>query len=453
MGKRAEKTVIYNARIANEGKIQAGYVIIEGKFILEVGFGDVPGAFLNDRNTLIDADGRLVMPGVIDEHVHFRDPGLTHKADMLTESRAAVAGGVTSFIDMPNTVPATTTVAAVEGKMERAAEVSCANYAFFIGATNNNIDELLAADYSKVAGVKLFLGSSTGNMLVDSESTVSRIFSEVPALIAVHAEDESIISANKKLVTEKFGEDAPIELHPLIRSREACIEATRKAVEGAKKYNARLHVLHISTEEELAFFTLGPVEGKRITAETCPQYLIFTNAQYQGYGSGIKCNPAIKMPEDRDALRRAIADGTIDVIATDHAPHLPEEKAGGALKAVSGMPMIQFSLPVMLSLATEGVFTIEKVVETMCHNPAKIYGIDRRGFLRPGYYADIVLVDDQCEAYTVTSEMVLSKCGWTPLEGAPLNAKIDMTWVNGEIVWRYGVLFGGKHGKPLRFLR
>ncbi|MDE6459545.1 MAG: amidohydrolase family protein, partial [Paramuribaculum sp.] len=324
MEKETKKTVIYNARIANEGKVQAGYIVIEGEFILEVGSGDVPDSLLTDENALIDADGRLVMPGVIDEHVHFRDPGLTHKADMMTESRAAVAGGVTSFIDMPNTVPATTTVAAVESKMARAAEVSCANYAFFIGATNSNIDELLAADYSKVAGVKLFLGSSTGNMLVDSESTVSRIFSEVPALIAVHAEDESIISANKKLVTEKFGEDAPIELHPLIRSREACVEATRRAVEGAKKYNARLHVLHISTEEELAFFTPGPIEDKRITAETCPQYLIFTNAQYQGYGSGIKCNPAIKMPEDRDALRKAVADGTIDVIATDHAPHLPE---------------------------------------------------------------------------------------------------------------------------------
>ena len=453
MEKETKKTVIYNARIANEGKVQAGYIVIEGEFILEVGSGDVPDSLLTNENALIDADGRLVMPGVIDEHVHFRDPGLTHKADMKTESRAAVAGGVTSFIDMPNTVPATTTVAAVESKMARAAEVSCANYAFFIGATNSNIDELLAADYSKVAGVKLFLGSSTGNMLVDSESTVSRIFSEVPALIAVHAEDESIISANKKLVTEKFGEDAPIELHPLIRSREACVEATRRAVEGAKKYNARLHVLHISTEEELAFFTPGPIEDKRITAETCPQYLIFTNAQYQGYGSGIKCNPAIKMPEDRDALRKAVADGTIDVIATDHAPHLPEEKAGGSLKAVSGMPMIQFSLPVMLSLAAEGIFTIEKVVETMCHNPAKLYGIDRRGFLRPGYYADIALVDDQCEAYTVTSEMVLSKCGWTPLEGAPLSARVDMTWVNGEIVWRYGVLFGGVHGKPLKFLR
>ena len=453
MEKETKKTVIYNARIANEGKVQAGYIVIEGEFILEVGSGDVPDYLLTDENALIDADGRLVMPGVIDEHVHFRDPGLTHKADMMTESRAAVAGGVTSFIDMPNTVPATTTVAAVESKMARAAEVSCANYAFFIGATNSNIDELLAADYSKVAGVKLFLGSSTGNMLVDSESTVSRIFSEVPALIAVHAEDESIISANKKLVTEKFGEDAPIELHPLIRSREACVEATRRAVEGAKKYNARLHVLHISTEEELAFFTPGPIEDKRITAETCPQYLIFTNAQYQGYGSGIKCNPAIKMPEDRDALRKAVADGTIDVIATDHAPHLPEEKAGGSLKAVSGMPMIQFSLPVMLSLAAEGIFTIEKVVETMCHNPAKLYGIDRRGFLRPGYYADIALVDDQCEAYTVTSEMVLSKCGWTPLEGAPLSARVDMTWVNGEIVWRYGVLFGCVHGKPLKFLR
>lgn len=447
------RTVIYNARLALDATIVPGYLVIDGEFIAEVGEGDVPEALLDENNTLIDADGRLVMPGVIDEHVHFRDPGLTHKADMISESRAAVAGGVTSFIDMPNTVPATTTVAAVEDKMAHAGEVSSANYSFFIGATNSNIEELLNADYTRIAGVKLFLGSSTGNMLVDSESTVSRIFAEVPALIAVHAEDEAIISANRKKVIEKYGEDAPVELHPLIRSREACVEATRKAVEGARKYNARLHVLHISTEEELSFFSPGPIESKRITAETCPQYLIFTNEQYSGYGSAIKCNPAIKMPEDRAALRSAVADGVIDVVATDHAPHLPEEKIGGALKAVSGMPMIQFSLPVMLTLAAEGAFTTEKVIEVMCHNPAKLYGIDRRGFLRPGYYADVVLVDDQCEPYTVTSDMVLSKCGWTPLEGAPLGAKVDMTWVNGEVVWRYGVLFSGKRGKALRFKR
>ncbi|MDE6049859.1 MAG: dihydroorotase [Paramuribaculum sp.] len=448
-----KKTVIYNARLANEGKVEAGYLVIEGEYISEVGYGNVPEALLGDDNCTVDADGRLLMPGIIDEHVHFRDPGLTQKADMMTESRAAVAGGVTSFIDMPNTMPATTTIEAVEGKMARAAEVSCANYGFFLGATNSNVDELLAADYSKVAGVKVFLGSSTGNMLVDSKSTISRIFAEVPALIAVHAEDESIISANKKMVVEKFGEDAPVELHPLIRSREACVEATKRAVEGAKKYNARLHVLHISTEDELALFSPGPVGDKKITAETCPQYLLFSNAQYATHGSRIKCNPAIKMQEDRSALRKAVADSVIDVIATDHAPHLPEEKTGGALKAVSGMPMIQFSLPVMLSLASEGVIPIEKVVETMCHNPARIYGIDRRGFLRPGYYADIVLVDDQCEEYIVTSEMVLSKCGWTPLEGATLSAKVDMTWVNGEIVWRYGVLFGSKRGKALKFSR
>ncbi len=447
------RTVIYNARLALDATIVPGYLVIDGEFIAEVGEGDVPEALLDENNTLIDADGRLVMPGVIDEHVHFRDPGLTHKADMISESRAAVAGGVTSFIDMPNTVPATTTVAAVEDKMAHAGEVSSANFSFFIGATNSNIEELLNADYTRIAGVKLFLGSSTGNMLVDSESTVSRIFAEVPALIAVHAEDEAIISANRKKVIEKYGEDAPVELHPLIRSREACVEATRKAVEGARKYNARLHVLHISTEEELSFFSPGPIESKRITAETCPQYLIFTNEQYSGYGSGIKCNPAIKMPEDRVALRSAVADGVIDVVATDHAPHLPEEKIGGALKAVSGMPMIQFSLPVMLTLAAEGAFTTEKVIEVMCHNPAKLYGIDRRGFLRPGYYADVVLVDDQCEPYTVTSDMILSKCGWTPLEGAPLGAKVDITWVNGEVVWRYGVLFSGKRGKALRFKR
>ncbi len=444
-------TLIHSARIVNEGRICTGWVLIEGDLIAATAEGDVPADIAARAADVVDAAGRLLLPGAIDEHVHFRDPGLTRKADMATESRAAVAGGVTSFIDMPNTVPATTTLAALDDKCRRAAEVSLANYGFFLGATNDNIDELLAADYTRVAGVKLFLGSSTGNMLVDSRSTISRIFSEVPALIAVHAEDEQIIAARRKAVRERYGEDVGVEFHPVVRSHEACVEATRLAVETARATGARLHVLHISTADELQFFSPGPVAGKRITAETCPQYLLFSDELYPVLGARIKCNPAIKRPTDRDALRGALAAGLIDVIATDHAPHLLEEKQGGAFKAVSGMPMVQFSLPVMLGLASEGVVTVPEVVEKMAHNPATLFGIDRRGFIRPGYYADLVLVDDQCEPYPVTADMVLSRCGWSPLEGAPLGVRIDMTWVNGALVYRHGVIFAGANGMPLRF--
>lgn len=447
------RTIILNARIAGDSDIFGGYVVIDGQFIEEVGDGCPDKALVDGCATVIDADGRLLMPGAIDEHVHFRDPGLTHKADIESESRAAVAGGVTSFIDMPNTVPPTTTAAALHDKMERAAQVSAANYAFFIGATNSNLDELLAADYSEVAGVKLFLGSSTGNMLVDSDSTVSRIFAEVPALIAVHAEDEGIISANRRAMTEKYGEDLTVDFHPVIRSHKACLEATRRAVEAARRYGSRLHVLHVSTADELQFFRAGAVEGKRITAETCPQYLLFTDAQYATHGSAIKCNPAIKTAQDREALREAVAEGVIDVVATDHAPHLPAEKSGGALKAVSGMPMVQFSVPVMLSLANEGLFSTFTVIERMCHAPVRIFSIDRRGFIRKGYYADLALVDDNCEPYEVTTDAILSRCGWSPLEGAPLSARVDMTWVNGNTVWRHGILFSGPKGMALRFNR
>lgn len=453
MNQRSERTCIINARVAGEDGLFGGYVVIDDDIIAAVGAGDAPSAVIDSCVTVIDADGRLLMPGAIDEHVHFRDPGLIHKADMASESRAAVAGGVTSFIDMPNTVPPTVTAAAVEDKIARASQVSSANFGFFLGATNSNINELLAADYSRIAGVKLFLGSSTGNMLVDNQSTISRIFDEVPALIAVHAEDEAIIAANRKSLTDKYGDGLTVDFHPVIRSHAACLEATRRAVEGARRYGARLHVLHISTADELQFFASGDVDKKRITAETCPQYLVFCDEQYATYGSAIKCNPAIKRASDRDALRQAVRNGVIDCIATDHAPHLPAEKQGGALKAVSGMPMIQFSVPVMLSLAAEGLFSTATVVERMCHAPARLFGIDKRGFIREGYYADLALVDDNCEPYTVSSDMVLSKCGWSPLEGAPLSAKVDMTWVNGSLVWRHGILFSSRHGKPLKFNR
>lgn len=447
------KTLIHNARLVNEGRTAAGWLLIDGDIIADLGEGSVPAAVMESASAVIDAAGRLLLPGAIDEHVHFRDPGFTHKADMATESLAAVAGGVTSFVDMPNTMPMTVTRQAVEDKIRRAAEVSVANYGFFIGATNTNIDELLATDYTRVAGVKLFLGSSTGNLLVDSRSTISRLFAEVPALIAVHAEDNAIIADRLAQIRARYGDvdDLPVDFHPVIRSHEACVAATRLAVETARATGARLHVLHISTAEELQFFEPGPVESKRITAETCPQYLLFTDEQYERLGSRIKCNPAIKRPADRDALRAAVAAGIIDVVATDHAPHLPAEKQGGALKAVSGMPMVQFSLPVMLELAKEGVLTTEQVVEKMAHNPATLLGIERRGFLRRGYYADLTLVDDDVEPYPVTSDKVLSRCGWTPLEGAPLTVRVDMTWVGGQLAWSHGVAIGSVRGSALRF--
>lgn len=446
------KILIHNATIVNEGESYLGYVVVDGEFIAAVGRGE-PDQSLFDGAEAIDAKQHLLLPGVIDTHVHFRDPGLTHKADMESESRAAVAGGVTSFIDMPNTKPATVTVAALEEKLRHASEVSAANYGFFIGAANDNLDQLKAVDYTRCAGVKLFMGSSTGGMLVDSTDMMERIMAEVPALMAVHAEDEELLRANRKAVVESYGEELEMEFHPVIRNHAVCYSASRKAVETARKMNHRLHILHISTADELTLLEPGSPEGKLITAETCPQYLAFSDEQYPMLGARIKCNPAIKRPADREALRNAVNNGLIDTIATDHAPHLLEEKRGTALTAVSGMPLIQFSLTLMLQMAEEGMFEIPVIVEKMCHNPAIIYDIDRRGFIRPGYYADLVLVDNDCEPYTITDAWALSKCGWTPLSGLTVSNKVEMTLVNGQPAYRFGVLFSRNGGKELRFNR
>lgn len=445
-------TLIHNVEIVNEGERFYGHVLIDGEFISAVGRGDYSGE-LAPGATIIDGRGKLLLPGVIDTHVHFRDPGLTHKADMESESRAAVAGGVTSFIDMPNTKPATTTVEALEAKLKHASEVSLANYGFFIGATADNLDQLQAADYTRCAGVKLFMGSSTGGMLVDSLDIMERIMASVPALMAVHAEDETLLRKRREAVVARYGEDLPMEFHPVIRSHEVCLKASSDAVALARRMNHRLHLLHVSTAAELDLLQPGPPQGKLVTAETCPQYLAFSDEQYSMLGARIKCNPAIKRPADRDALRQAVTDGRIDTIATDHAPHLLEEKRGTALTAVSGMPLIQFSLTLMLQMASEGLFEIETVVEKMCHNPALIYDIDRRGFIRPGYYADLVMVDNDCEPYTITDAWALSKCGWTPLSGLTVANKVSLTLVNGRTAFRYGVLFSGVRGKELRFNR
>lgn len=444
------KTLLHNAIIVNEGESYLGYVVIDNEMIECVGKGTPSPEIFASVNHSCDLDLKLLLPGVIDDQVHFRDPGLTHKADIETESTAAVAGGVTSFMDMPNTNPQTTSIEAWEAKNKRASQVSLANYAFFIGATNGNIDTLLNCDYTRVPGVKLFLGASTGNMLVDDNSALNRIFAEVPALIAIHSEDEAIIRRNRDELQSQMGDNIPVELHPVIRSSEACYESTRRAVEMAKKHGSRLHVLHISTDAEMEFLTPGEVTDKKITAEVCVHHLWFTDEDYPRLGTRIKWNPAIKTVKDRDSLRRALNDNRIDIVATDHAPHLLSEKEGGALKAASGGPLVQFSLPLMLEMAHNGLFTVETVVEKMCHAPARLFNIDRRGYIRPGYYADLVVVNPNT-AYLVSDDMVLSRCGWTPINGERLHNKVLATYVNGHKVYDNGKIDVSHKGQPLKF--
>lgn len=466
------KTLFYNATVINEGAVIFGYILTEGQLIKSVGEMDelsspeALGKLVEEADEAIDCRGKWVIPGVIDTHVHFRDPGLTEKADMATESRAAVSGGVTSFIDMPNTRPATTSMEAVEAKMDRAAQVSVANYGFFLGATNDNIKELLDADYSKVAGVKLFLGSSTGNMLVDSESTLSQIFGKVPALIAVHAEDEEVIrAARERLKAESPDGSIAVERHPDVRPREACVMATAHAISLAENSGARLHVCHISTADELRLIADAKGRGVKVTAETCPQYLMFDRNDFLTLGARVKCNPAIKEPSDRIALLRELHRGVIDTIATDHAPHLLSQKEGDALTAASGMPMIQFSLAAMLDLMRNDPscddLTPADVVELMCHAPARIFGIERRGFIRPGYYADLVVLGapgarlaDPETPWTpprrITDDDAIGRCGWTPLAGRALADAPLLTMVSGSVAYRDGK-FMESSPMPLRF--
>ena len=427
--------LFHNAQLVNEGSVTRGWLMTEGDKIARIGHGDIPAGLTADEIT--DCGGAYLIPGVIDTHVHFRDPGLTEKADMATESRAALAGGVTSFIDMPNTKPATVSMEAVEGKMARAAEVSEANYGFFIGATNDNLDQLLRADYSRVAGIKLFLGSSTGNMLVDDNNTLDTLFAKAPALIAVHAEDEAIIRSSRDRLTAEHPEGIPVEMHPDVRPREACIAATRHAIDLAERNSARVHICHISTADDLQLIAEAKARGVKVTAETCPQYLMFDRNDFLRLGARIKCNPAIKEPADRIALLRELRPGgVIDTIATDHAPHLPAQKEGNALTAASGMPMVQFSLPAMLDLASsdpdaEGL-DIARIVELMCHAPARLLDIDRRGYLREGYYADLVIVAPVAmPGRRITDADVVSRCGWTPLDGRTLGWEVRRTLVNG----------------------
>lgn len=441
---------IHNAIIVNEGRRFAGSVVVDGEVIREVLEGDMRPSVGCDSE--IDAHGCFLMPGVIDDHVHFRDPGLTHKADMATETAAAAAGGVTSFMDMPNCNPQTTTIEALEDKFASAATKCVVNYSFYFGATNTNADLLKELDKTRVCGVKLFMGASTGNMLVDRMETLRRIFSEAGMLIATHCEDQAIIRRNTELFKERYGEDPDISLHPLIRSEEACWESSSLAVRLARETGARLHVLHVSTERELDLFEDKPLSEKRITAEACVSHLMFCDEDYKTLGTRIKCNPSIKTRRDRDALRQALATDRIDVVATDHAPHLLSEKQGGALKAVSGMPMLQFSLVSMFELVREGVLTVEQVVQKMCHAPAELFRIRKRGYIRPGYQADLVIVNPDFE-WHLTPACILSKCGWSPMENRLFHARVEKTLVNGTLVYSDGKVDASHRGQALTFER
>ena len=443
------RTLISNPTIVNNGEKFVGSIVVNDGRIVEILRGDeLPRA---ECDKIIEATGLYLIPGVIDDHVHFREPGLTEKATIATESRAAAAGGVTSYMEMPNTVPQTTTLRALKEKYAIAAKESLINYSFFFGATNDNVDDFAKLTPGRVCGIKLFMGSSTGNMLVDKKEQLEQIFAKAKELgmsVAVHCEESSIIAANTKRIREEVGEDADVTYHPIIRSAEACYESTACAVELARKFGTQLQIMHISTARELEL--LG--KDANITAEATPAHLTFCDKDYARLGTRIKCNPAIKGEEEREALRKAVADGTIEIIGTDHAPHLPKDKTGGALKAASGMPSIQFSLLAMLKLVDEGVLTIETLVERMCHAPARVFGISKRGFIEKGHYADFVLLNPDKE-HTITADDVISKCGWSPFEGDTFKWSVEQTWVNGECAYRNGTINEEVRGKALRFNR
>ena len=438
------KTLIQGGTLVNEGQSFEGSIIVEDGRISQILQGHTtPEASFDE---IIDASGCFVLPGIIDDHVHFREPGLTEKADIDTESRAAAAGGVTTYFDMPNTVPQTTTIEALEEKQALAREKSHVNYAFFFGATNSNTELFAQLDPHRVPGIKLFMGSSTGNMLVDRREVLERIFSTSPLPIMTHCEDTAIINRNMAEAKQKYGDDPKVTHHPEIRSEEACYESTRLAVELAKQYGARLHVAHLTTEKELQLFG----NDTHITAEATVSHLYFCDRDYNALGTRIKCNPAIKTQRDRDALREALNDGRITVVGTDHAPHLLSQKEGGCARAASGMPMIQFSLVTMLELVDQGVLTIERLVELMCHNPARLFEVSQRGYLREGYQADIVLVRPGA-GWTVTKDVIQSRCGWSPMENHMYLWRVERTICNGHTVYQQGRVDTSYIGQPVYF--
>ncbi|MBF4465902.1 dihydroorotase [Flavobacterium sp. LC2016-12] len=444
------RILIKNAKIVNEGSIFEGDVLIENDLIVEI--SDSISLKTSDCK-VIDAEGSYLMPGAIDDQVHFREPGLTHKGDIESESRAAVAGGITSFIEQPNTVPNAVTQEILEDKYVIASEKSFANYSFMMGATNDNLKEVLKTNPKNVAGIKIFLGSSTGNMLVDKEETLEKIFSSTPMLIAVHCEDETTIQNNLAEFKEKYGDDIPVTAHHLIRSAEACYISSSKAVALAKKTGARLHIFHLSTAKEMELFTNKiPLEDKKITAEVCVHHLWFTDEDYKTKGNFIKWNPAVKTAEDRAELWKALNDGRIDVIATDHAPHTKEEKMQSYLKAPSGGPLVQHAVVAMFEAHHQGKITVEKIVEKMCHNPAKIFKIEKRGFIKEGYFADLVIVNPSLP-WSVKPENILYKCGWSPFENFTFKSRITHTFVNGEMVYNNFKVKDIRAGKRLLFDR
>ena len=441
--------LIKNAKIVNNGLITHGFVLVRGGIIRAVGPGE-PGAE-QELAEVVDAGGSYLLPGVIDDQVHFREPGLTHKAEIATESKAAVAGGITSFMEMPNTKPQATSIEELEKKYKRASEVSMANYSFYLGATNDNMEEIRKLDPKRNCGLKVFMGSSTGNMLVDKPEALDKIFAESPTLIATHCEDEATIRKNSEKARNEYGDEVPVKLHPFIRSEEACYLSSELAVKLAKKHGSRLHVLHISTARELDLFQQGTDFGKkRITAEVCIHHLWFSEEDYDRKGTLIKWNPAVKTAHDRDSLVAAVLNDKLDVIATDHAPHTIEEKQSKYFQSPSGGPMVQHALTAMLELVHRNQLTIEKVVEKMCHAPARLFGVKDRGFIEPGLKADLVLVDMDQE-WTVAHKNVHYKCGWSPFEGEVFHSKVSHTWVNGKLAYKDGLFNEMIRGERLEF--
>ena len=445
-------TLIVNARLVNEGREFDGDLRFANGRITHVGtqLAALPG------DQVIEAGGRWLLPGMIDDQVHFREPGLTHKGDIATESAAAAAGGLTTFMDMPNTNPPTLNAQALQAKYDAAAGRAWSNYGFYLGASNDNLQDVRTLDPKTAPGIKVFMCASTGNMLVDNPDTLDAIFREAPTPIITHCEDTPTINANLALFKVKYGEDIPVECHPDIRSREACIKSTRLALSLARKHGTRLHVLHISTADELALFTPGPLINaagvrKQITAETCIHFLRFDRGDYARLGNLIKCNPAIKDASDREALVRALREDVIDILATDHAPHTLEEKARGYEQAPGGLPLVQYALVAALELVHERQASVAQIVQKFSHAPAQLFDVKERGFLREGYWADLVLVDK--EPFTVKREDVLSKCGWSPFEGTTFNHRVAATWINGRMAWNGEQLVGTPNGKRLEFDR
>ncbi len=442
--------LIKNAKIVNEGSIFEGDVLIENNIIRQI--ADNISA-KSSESVIIDAEGNFLIPGVIDDQVHFREPGLTHKGDIASESKAAVAGGITSYIEQPNTVPNAVTQELLEEKYQIAAKTSYANYSFMMGGTNDNLEEILKTNPKNVAGLKLFLGSSTGDMLVDSSASLEKIFSSTKLLIAVHSEDETIVKNNLAKYKEIYGDDIPVTKHPEIRSVAACYESTVRVIALAKKTGARLHVFHISTARELDLFTNKmPLEKKQITAEVCIHHLWFTDADYETKGALIKWNPAVKSQEDKDALWKALLDDRIDVIATDHAPHTLEEKSNPYTTCPSGGPLVQHALVAMMEAYNKGKISMEKIVEKMCHNPAKIFKIENRGFIKEGYFADLVLVNPHMP-WSVKKDNIIAKCGWSPFEGISFKSRVTHTFVNGKLVYTNGKVKDIIAGERLTFDR